>query len=99
MYKRLEAQEEKEKLKRIEKEEASRYMSRISEEIVGRRIHRNIPVRQRMSRKMRISPEKELFKRKEGQVEMMVGRILESMMPVMVKELSYRIVEELKYEK
>jgi hypothetical protein len=26
----------------------------------------------------------------------MVGRILESMMPVMVKELSYRIVEELK---
>ena len=28
----------------------------------------------------------------------MVGRILESMMPVMVKELSYRIVEELKKE-
>ena len=46
-----------------------------------------------MSRKMRISPEKELFKRKEGHIEMMVGRILESMMPVMVKELSYRIVE------
>lgn len=26
----------------------------------------------------------------------MVSRILESMMPVMVKELSYRIIEELK---
>lgn len=29
----------------------------------------------------------------------MVAKILESMMPVMVKELSYRIVEELRCEK
>ena len=69
----------------------------MTEQIVGRRIEKKIPVRERRSRMLRVSPEKELFKRKESNIEMMVGRILESMMPVMVKELSYRIVEELKY--
>ena len=39
-----------------------------------------------------------MFRRKDSHIEVMVGRILESMMPVMVKELSYRIVEELKRE-
>ena len=65
----------------------------MTEQIVGRRIEKKIPVRERRSRMLRVSPEKELFKRKESNIEMMVGRILESMMPVMVKELSYRIVE------
>ena len=93
LYKRLAAKDEKERVKKMEKEEIGRYMTNITEQIVGRKIHRTIPVRERRSRILRVSPEKELFKRKESHIETMVGRILESMMPVMVKELSYRIVE------
>lgn len=70
-------------------------MNRITQEIVGRKISMHIPVRERRQM-VRVSPEKELFRRKESHIETMVGKILESMMPVMVKELSYRIVEELK---
>ena len=59
----------------------------MTEQIVGRRIEKKIPVRERRSRMLRVSPEKELFKRKESNIKMM-GRILESMMPKMVKELN-----------
>ena len=92
MYKKLITREEKQKIKKIEDEEINNYMRNMTDQIVRRRIARNIPVRERRSMRLRVSPEKELFKRKESHIEMMVGRILESMMPVMVKELSYRIV-------
>ena len=60
-------------------------MSNISERIAGRKVQRNIPVRERRSKVLRVSPEKELFRRKESHIEVMVGKILESMMPVMVE--------------
>ena len=70
-------------------------MTCLADEIIESRIKKTkriLPVQERRSRILRVSPEKELFRRKSSQIEVMVGRILESMMPVMVKELSCRIV-------
>jgi hypothetical protein len=97
LYRKVAQRAEKEKLKKVENKEIDNYMSRMMEEISDRKIFSTIPVRARKSRfAPRVSPERELFRRKEGHIESMVSKILESMMPVMVKELSYRIVEELK---
>ena len=46
---------------------------------------------------MRVSPEAR--ERRQSMVEKMVGRVLEEMMPQMVKELSNRIMDELRFSK
>lgn len=92
--------EVKEKVKRIEEDEVSNYIHSMARQVISQANEpKRIPTRERRTKTMRVSPEKEIFKRKEGHIESMVGRILESMMPVMVKELSYRILEELKGER
>lgn len=46
---------------------------------------------------MRVSPEAR--DRRQSMVERMVGRVLEEMMPQMVKDLSSRIMDELRFSK
>lgn len=97
MYSSISLKQVKEAAKQVKKDTVSAYLNRMSQDIIDKFAQpKRIPTYKRTNRAVRVSPEKELFRRKESQVESMVSRILESMMPVMVKELSYRIIEELK---
>lgn len=67
-------------------------MNRMNIHINENKYIRKLPSVQRRPKSVRVSPDQKIFKRKEGEVEIMVKRVLESMVPAMVKELSYRIM-------
>ena len=58
-----------------------------------------MPIVERRNKVSRFSPERSNFQRKESMIEKMVGRVLDEMMPLMVKQLSSRIMEELRESK
>lgn len=44
-----------------------------------------MPIIERRNKVRRVSPERSNFQRKESMIEKMVGRVLDEMMPLMVK--------------
>lgn len=74
------------------------YIAKMTSHAVNRHVFERIALPERKaSRKIRVSPER--CSRRQSLVERMVGRVLEEMMPQMVKELSSRIMDELRFSK
>jgi|688.fasta_scaffold1870063_1 hypothetical protein len=83
---------------RAEKEEVASYIAKMTANTVKSQVLPRLALPERKSsRKVRFSPE--CRDRRQSIVEKMVGRVLEQMMPQMVKELSSRIMEELRFSK
>jgi hypothetical protein len=83
---------------KIEKEEVSSYIAKIGSHMIKSQVLPRMTLPQRRtSRKMRVSPEGR--GRRQSMVEKLVGRVLEEMMPQMVKDLSTRIMDELRFTK
>lgn len=81
-------------MREIEREEVKRYLSKINSIAIDRHLF-SLPMRESKCKKVRFSPEKSQSMQKETIVEKMVSKVLEEMMPMMVKELSARIMGEL----
>jgi hypothetical protein len=82
-------------MKMIEEQETRSYVAKMTSSLVFSHHHiPNIPARPRTSRIVKVSPDS-----REQSVERMVSRVLSSMMPLMVHQISNRIMEELSCSK
>ncbi len=81
-------------MREMEAEEVKKYLAKINSTAIDRHLF-SLPIRENKCKKVRFSPQKSQPIQKETIVEKMVSKVLEEMMPIMVKELSARIMGEL----
>jgi hypothetical protein len=86
-------------IQKIEKEEVKKYIAKMNTCIISNHLLSSIPLPEKRNKARRVSPESNNFRRRESMIEKMVGRALEEMMPMMVQQLSSRIMEELRQSK